>query len=143
MQYRLFLWDKSIGAFLSSPLTGIGSGGFPRQLNDLPQPFGIKLERIDKATPLSTHNTFLGVLAETGLVGVVAYGFWFFALVKLIIAGFRFKTDDLFLVSCCMMLCVFLFSDFWSQQSFLPNLTFIAAYIFGSIRGFKEEKVSS
>ncbi|HNL05207.1 MAG TPA: O-antigen ligase family protein [Bacteroidia bacterium] len=134
IQYRLYLWDKSIGAFLSRPVTGIGSGSFARQLDSLPQKFGVKLDRLDKSTPLSTHNTFLGVLAETGLVGFAAYFFWIASVVGIILKYYRSNHFHSFASAVAIMLCIFIFSDFWSQQSFLPNMTYLTAFLLAYLR---------
>jgi O-antigen ligase len=131
IQWRLFLWDKSLGAFLKQPVTGIGSGGFARQVDHLPQVFDVKLARSDKDTPLSTHNTFLGVLSETGLLGVVAYGFWFFAVLHLLVPVLRHRFLEPQPASVALMLLVFVFSDFWTQQSFLPNMTYLLGWLLG------------
>ncbi len=134
IQYRLYLWDKSIGAFLSHPITGIGSGSFARQLDSLPQKFGVKLDRIDKSTPLSTHNTFLGVLAETGIVGLTSYFFWIATIAGIILKYYRGSDYNSFASAVAIMLGIFIFSDFWSQQSFLPNMTYLTAFLLGYIR---------
>lgn len=134
IQYRLYLWDKSIGAFLSHPVTGIGSGSFPRQLDSLPQKFGVQLERNDKNLPLSTHNTFLGVLAETGIVGITAYFFWLSCIIILILKYYRSSSHRSFETAVAITLGIFIFSDFWSQQSFLPNMTYLTAYLLASLR---------
>lgn len=131
IQWRLYLWDKSLGAFLEHPITGIGSGGFARQIDHLPQVFDVQLARSDKDTPLSTHNTFLGVLSETGLLGVAAYGVWFFAVLHLLIPILRHRFLEPQPASIALMLLVFVFSDFWSQQSFLPNMTYLLGWLLG------------
>lgn len=134
IQYRLYLWDKSVGAFFSHPITGIGSGSFARQIDSLPQYFGVKLDRIDKSKPLSTHNTFLGVLAETGLVGIAVYFFWLFCIIRLVIYYINKSDKSAISTAVAIMLCIFIFSDFWSQQSFLPNMTYLTAFLLGYIQ---------
>ncbi len=140
IQYRLYLWDKSIGAFLSHPITGIGSGSFARQIDSLPQYFGVELDRSDKSTPLSTHNTFLGVLAETGLIGVAAYFFWLTCIVRFIISYFQSPDKTAIATATAIVLCIFIFSDFWSQQSFLPNMTYLTAFLLGYSHDFQKKE---
>jgi O-antigen ligase len=134
LQYRLYLWDKSVGAFLSHPITGIGSGGFGRQLSDLPQVFHTQFPRSDKNKPLSSHNTVLGIMAETGMIGLMAYGIWLWSLIIVIIKIFKNKQVELFAIACAIIMCIFIFSDFWAQNSFLPNSNFILAFMLGSLR---------
>jgi hypothetical protein len=139
VQYRFYLWDKSLGAFLSRPVTGIGSGGFGRHIAELPQVFDVQLNRSDKNTPISSHNTVLGIMAETGLVGLTGYILWTLSLLAVIIRIFRKHGQDRFAVACSMMMCIFLFSDLWSQNSFFPTVTFLAAFMLGALRGEPSE----
>jgi len=94
----------------------------------------VQLERNDKNLPLSTHNTFLGVLAETGIVGITAYFFWLSCIIILIIKYYRSSSHRSFETAVAIMLGIFIFSDFWSQQSFLPNMTYLTAYLLASLR---------
>lgn len=134
LQWRYFLWDKSLGAFKSHPITGIGSGGFPRQLPHLPQVFGVRLDRVDKNMPLSTHNTFLGVLSETGIIGVLAYLIWIIGVGRVAWICFFSTKDNSVLIGFSILVGIFIFSDFWSQQSFIPNMSFSVAFLLGYLR---------
>ena len=81
---RLYLWSQAMALFLQKPLTGIGSGVFGR-FEDLrfELPHWLNIKYSGEAGMLGTHSTFMNVLAETGLVGVVAYAFWFLGIWKL------------------------------------------------------------
>ena len=139
LQWRYFLWDKSLGAFKSHPITGIGSGGFPRQLPHLPQVFGVRLDRVDKNMPLSTHNTFLGVLSETGLIGVLAYLIWIIGVARVAWVCFFSTKDNSLIIGFSILIGIFIFSDFWSQQSFIPNMSFSVAFLLGYLRQSQSE----
>lgn len=139
LQWRYFLWDKSLGAFKSHPITGIGSGGFPRQLPHLPQVFGVRLDRVDKNMPLSTHNTFLGVLSETGLIGVLAYLIWIIGVARVAWVCFGSTKDNSLIIGFSILIGIFIFSDFWSQQSFIPNMSFSVAFLMGYLRQSQSE----
>jgi O-antigen ligase len=134
IRWRFYLWDKSLGAFFLHPVSGIGSGGFGRQFNELPQVFNIKIEDYRKNVVLTSHNTVLGILAETGIIGFLAYLLWFIALTKIIIKTQKVNSNDSIAVAASFMLIIFLISDFWSQNSFYPNSSFFIAIILGRLR---------
>jgi O-antigen ligase len=123
-----------LGAFFSKPITGIGSGGFERQLEQLPQVFNVKSDHSDQYTRLSSHSTFLGVLAETGIVGMFAYLFWAYAVISIILSAVNNVVNHPFALGCVIMLAVFIVSDLWSQNSFLPNMSFMLGYVLGFMR---------
>ena len=69
------LWRVSIQMFENHPVAGVGTGNFqvvePRYALR-----NINLPRVDLVvdTPKVAHNTYLHVLTELGLVGIVAFG---------------------------------------------------------------------
>lgn len=67
---RLALWRSSAGAFLDAPLLGVGLNRLPAVTAELAQPH-------DHA-----HNLLLHALAETGLVGTLAYLLLWVALAR-------------------------------------------------------------
>lgn len=71
-QARLDSWAAGRRMFLASPLTGIGAGCFQFAAMD----YG--LGRIEHVA----HNTFINVLAETGILGIVSFtGMLIFGLI--------------------------------------------------------------
>jgi putative inorganic carbon (HCO3(-)) transporter len=71
---RVDLWSVAIKMFQNHPLGGVGSGNFP---NAAPAytPGTISLPRFDLIlyTPEVTHNTYLQMAAELGVVGLVVF----------------------------------------------------------------------
>lgn len=134
IHYRLYLWDKALGAFVHNPITGIGSGGFGKQLGELPQIFDVKMEGEKKHTPISAHSTVFGIMAETGSLGLGAYILWAMALIRIVCEIVKKRITDPFVVSCAILISVFIFSDIWSINSFHPNTSFILAFILGYLR---------
>lgn len=59
---RMAAWQAGIRYFVDQPIQGVGAGGF--------------IEATTRVIniPRSSHNTFLGVLVETGVVGGVIFG---------------------------------------------------------------------
>lgn len=73
--YRLRLWAKALGLFLSHPILGVGRGGFlyaPAQ--------GVA------SIPGIPHNTYLGIAAELGLAGLVSFMTLVFYSLRLLLA---------------------------------------------------------
>ena len=133
--YRVVLIEMAAAAFLNHPLTGIGSGGFARQQNEL------YLNINDAFAPeyetaygsLSTHNTVLGVAAETGIFGLAAYFIWLYAIWQICFDTLKLRaaSHDIFLVAACVLMVAFMVQDFWSQASFLASSSCIIGFIMG------------
>jgi O-antigen ligase len=125
-------------AYLAHPITGIGSGGFARQQNTL------YLQISDAFTPeyesaygtLSTHNTVLGVAAETGTLGLIAYVFWIVAVGQVIVSVVKTKAfcDEAWIVVACTCLAAMMFEDWWGQASFIPPSTCLLGLVLGWLR---------
>jgi hypothetical protein len=62
LRYRLFVWSSMIPEWLESPILGRGTGSFAALFEAKSGHIGI-----------APHNDYLGVLVETGAVGLLAY----------------------------------------------------------------------
>jgi O-antigen ligase len=136
--YRYYLLDKALGAFLQHPITGIGSGGFARQLDFLPQVFNVEVPQHYVGLGLTTHNTFLGVIAETGVIGLIAYLLWVIGVIAIsakILKLANIKTNgDIYAIAASLMMINFIVSDFWSQSSFFPITNTLLGFMLGWLR---------
>ena len=72
VQSRLYYWNVAIDEFRANPLVGVGPGQFEVRFYDYAPPFNL-----DVGTQ-TTHNTYLNILAELGLPGLVLF-LWFLA----------------------------------------------------------------
>jgi O-antigen ligase len=72
---RISLWKTSLIAFMSNPITGIGSGNF-RNIDLIFPHLKFDVARL-YVMGLSAHNLFLHYLAETGLIGTIAMVYYF------------------------------------------------------------------
>jgi O-antigen ligase len=133
---RIILWEMAAEAYLRHPITGIGSGGFARQQDAL------YFKIADAYDPgyehefgtLSTHNTVLGVAAETGTLGLIAYFLWFFAVVSLVWKVLDLVHEDKYIVAACACLLSMVLEDLWGQASFLPTMTCLLGLVLGWYR---------
>jgi len=64
---RLAIWQESWTVFKDSPILGVGLGNYPLALDF----------NANYRSAVTSHNLYLDILAETGLVGLVAW-VWFF-----------------------------------------------------------------
>ena len=141
---RLILWEMAVAAYASHPITGIGSGGFARQQNTL------YLQINDAYAPAyetnygsqSAHNTVLGVAAETGTLGLVAYLLWMAAVVRICLRGIRLERfyQDPYLLAACVCLLAMVIGDWWGQYSFMPPSTCLLGFVLGWCRAHQEPK---
>jgi O-antigen ligase len=60
---RYFLWRQAIASFDANPVFGVGRGNYR----------GIVAKDREMRYAKTPHNTFLGILAETGLLGLVLF----------------------------------------------------------------------
>jgi O-antigen ligase len=72
---RVELWDRAVKMFRSSPITGVGPGMFGKLIYD--PKFTISIDPTVGRIHAHAHNTFLELLAETGLLGFCAYMYIF------------------------------------------------------------------
>lgn len=132
---RFFLWDRALAAFIEHPITGIGSGGFARQLTALPNVFGIQspIQYSDIDELPGVHNTVLGVASETGVIGLSAYLVWFVTILGLSFRTLRMGqfTGDVAPVAAAILLLTLIASDFWAIGSFLPSFSIYAGLTLG------------
>jgi O-antigen ligase len=73
LQRVLYLWPRAVDLFIESPIFGTGYGSYndiPYQLSGLPHVFVFNHPLELSFNSAHAHNTYLHVLAETGLVGL-------------------------------------------------------------------------
>lgn len=89
---RLLIWDTALNAFLANPIIGVGVYGFAsssHEYADVPSQYYRKYVR-----DLSPHQTFLAVLAETGIIGAIGFGVFFFSLLQTAFRSINRALDD-------------------------------------------------
>ncbi len=72
MGERYDLWEGAVAAWWSSPISGVGMGQFASS----PGKEVARMFRIPKEVGLVVHNSYLTVLAESGLVGLLLFLSW-------------------------------------------------------------------
>jgi O-antigen ligase len=64
---RLALWAAAFKAFLQHPLTGLGPGAF------IAEKFHFLFGNVYIGAKLPAHNTYLEIMAERGLLGIITF----------------------------------------------------------------------
>lgn len=126
---RLLVWEESLKLFGESPITGVGYGVFSRlgfQLGD-------------------THNIYLRILAEQGLVGMVIFLLLLFIMFIQGIKLFRGGDDDLskglglgFAVSIIVLMINNVFGNRWTYME-LSAYLWIFAGLVARLNAFADE----
>ncbi len=76
---RIFIWDTAINAFTAHPISGIGFYTFPiLSVNYFSIPPDVYKLYV---AGLSPHQTFLAIICETGIVGLIGFSFFLFSTI--------------------------------------------------------------
>jgi O-antigen ligase len=72
---RTTIWELGVRMSKANPVTGVGAGNFPNSAKDyLLEPGALtRSDQILRSSPQVAHNTYLGVLAELGIVGLTLF----------------------------------------------------------------------
>lgn len=73
---RLELWKIAVEEFKSYPLTGVGAGNYRWRMNEFESPE--QLEKFGRVLLAEVHSTYFQLLAELGIGGCIAFGFFLF-----------------------------------------------------------------
>lgn len=71
---RLLMNQKALALFNESPIIGVGTARFRKESTPLVLPAVLQYAHQDYFDRRSAHNSYLGFLAECGLLGAVPYG---------------------------------------------------------------------
>lgn len=85
---RAALMLAGVHMFLENPVTGVGPGGFPHELDRI----GAIVPRLWDLKP-TPHNAYIQVAAETGLVGLAAFLAFLFVVFRRVVVVARSAAD--------------------------------------------------
>ncbi len=78
---RVSLWTAALKAFWGHPILGIGAGNFPMVSQWVPE---VRFDPIFyMVSGLSTHAVVMSALAETGIAGLLALGFFLLRTIRM------------------------------------------------------------
>jgi O-antigen ligase len=84
---RTDLWKVAWYEFEDQPLTGVGLGNYPVRSREYIRP-GVQHTELFVSHPRTTHNTFLEVLAELGVFGLIAFSVFVFGALAVLARAF-------------------------------------------------------
>lgn len=121
--FRKLMTSISLEMFRRHPITGVGADNFGMQLNDHRADYGLRnstdsyLVNAENEIPERSHNEYLQILAELGLVGGLIFA-WFLAGIGVIVVTALRKRDSLTALAAATGLVVFLVSSLVTSYSF-------------------------
>ncbi|NOZ64219.1 MAG: tetratricopeptide repeat protein [Caldiserica bacterium] len=137
--FRYLVWKGGWKMFLARPLTGWGKDTFPFVFPRFRSPQLEVYVPSDTMLAPRTHNEYLQVLAEEGIIGEIIFLlFWFFVLRE----GWR-KRDDIQKLSIFSALAGMLFHGLFSVSLRYPIFLFYLYYFAGSLMDTKPRELSS
>ncbi len=92
---RTDIWAVALKVFRAHPIQGVGIGNFP-VVEGQYAAGRISIARIDLVldTPKVTHNTYLNVLADLGLVGLVLFAGLIFLVLRALVRRVRVAAEN-------------------------------------------------
>jgi O-antigen ligase len=99
MGVRVVIWENTIKLVGEAPLVGHGLGSYEREYSRLAARSGPGWQATPSADP---HNQYLYFLAETGVVGLVAFFWWLLAAARQPVTGLFRVAGMALLLSWCV-----------------------------------------
>lgn len=134
-QGRMDIMKNSFCQAQGHLILGVGSNNYPI-INHL-----CKTNREDQGYSGFTNNTYLQILLEKGIIGVIGYTFLFFSLlisIKNMISRSNNSQERLLLVIICSGLCSLAFRElFFSTLFYSQGVLLLTAVLMGSSQSFK------
>lgn len=116
---RLLVWHTAYQAFQAHPFLGVGVNGFPMvsdQYYTIP-----KILYVTYVKDLTPHQTYVAVLAETGIVGLFGFAVLLVALIGVVtrlLSRYEHKTRDKIRLAVVWSVCYCLVS-MWTTDAWL------------------------
>lgn len=130
---RIELWKAALHIFRDNPITGSGPGTYPLMQEDYRE--GSRSRSIHA----SPHNIFLAVLADTGLIGLLALGF--LLLQSLYMSILLLKGGDSLDMGLVAALGGILFNEIFSQGLYTMQVGTIIWFALGMLSGLYDRRI--
>jgi len=139
---RLVLYEMCVNAFLQLPVTGIGSGGIKEQQGSL-ETLTREIPAAFSGYRLSPHSTILGIIAETGIIGLTAYLLWMIAVIGICIKVLHLskkpngKNNIYAIAASLWIILAITYGDLLAESSFYPVMNSLVGFVLGWLRDNK------
>ncbi len=128
---RLLLYSQAFNVFSSSPIVGAGVGNYYSLVGafQMNRYFSIHDQFQVFLVPIASHNEFLTVLAETGIIGFIGYFLIMYFSMKTIILHLMHTyllsvTDNILIIACFLSLLSFLLYTIF-ENIYPENIVYI------------------
>jgi O-antigen ligase len=98
-QFRLIRWHFALGTWLKAPLFGVGFG------TDILPNWLLTIDELNSFNYGMPHNTYLTILARTGVIGLALFAFPIFWILRRVQRLMRSGWGDAHLLSAGNMIC--------------------------------------
>ena len=122
-QVRLLFWEIALESFKQSPVSGVGADNFAinyenaRRSHAEANPENPQTSLYENYLPERTHNEYLQVLSELGVVGIFIFGWLLFGILRFAFS-LRKKSVTLLSIASFAGIAAFLVSSIASSYSF-------------------------
>jgi O-antigen ligase len=126
----LYLWPRAVDLFVHSPIFGTGFGSFddtPYHLEGTPGLFSYNVPDAPNFTAAHAHNSYLHILAETGVVGLGLF-LWMLVEIRRSIKSFQSRTVRLGLT---LAFWVAIYASFTEHRLVTPSQMLTFMLVFG------------
>jgi O-antigen ligase len=145
--HRVWIWHGAVNMIAANPLNGVGAGGFRYAFPAYAAEGDPFLDAESPISPFHSHNLWLEILSETGIVGALGL---FGLLTLLLVAGIRAPASARRLMlpyALCLLAAYFpfnthmaIYSSFWSQIVWWLIALYCAAYGAGLAENLHREQ---
>lgn len=145
---RLVLAKVGINMFLQHPLTGIGAGGIKEQ-QDTVTTFVRKFIPAYRGYRLTPHSTIVGIIGETGIIGIIAYLLWLIAGIgmcrRTLSLSKKLNTRSKILPTAASLYIIWglTYGDIFSEASFYPIMNSLVGFVLGWLRDNKRHTLNT
>lgn len=119
---RIKLWKIALIMIKEHPIKGIGMGNYVDLVNDYYVKYPELYEEGQKGFP--THNTYLKMWAETGIIGMIAFFSTYVVMgIRLFKANKKYRNNFMGLtVGACASFVAFMFLNIFDNMMFTPKV---------------------
>jgi len=130
---RFLVWGIAFQLFMQHPILGIGPKNFPTLL-----PHYASSTELMGVESTDAHNIWIGMAAEQGLLGLVTYMVFFFAMIKLGTSLLQTPRSSLVQSLCLAYVAYFVFWLTMSYSVFFKGSGHIHFLMLGLMAGLRE-----
>ena len=148
VEHRYWIWKGAITMTKANPFNGVGARGFRYAYADYAGPDDPYMQGQEPTIPTNSHQMLLEISSETGLIGIIGFGFMLYMLIRSAISAPTGTQLRIMPYGLCLVVAFFPFNTHWAYySSYLSQLLWwlIALYCvaYGAVNTGRPEKYPS